>query len=229
MSTIQGQLTVRDFARELESMALRFPDVTEREVTQIFWLGMHQYLRIHLIEKGLNPERSSLKQLITKAQRKEEAVEAKKQEERVYRDKANPQGHRWGRFSNAGTDSNRTVRFENENEKEPMSSGQPTNNRAGHKKPELTERRPPRDHKSNSRPGDRERRPTQSRLSKEETDRLRAEQRCFSCKEVGHEIRNCPNHQNAKAPTLSTGSINIVSLEAKGNRAREVNMSVGAI
>jgi hypothetical protein len=110
-----------------------------------------------------------------------------------------------------------------------MSSGQPTNNRTGHKKPELTERHPPRDHKLNSRPGDRERRPTQSRLSKEETDRLHAEQRCFSCKEVGHEIRNCPNRRNAKAPTLSAGSINIARLEAKGNRAREVNMSVGAI
>ena len=65
-------------------MAIRFPDVLECEITQIFWLGLHQYLHLYLIERGLNPEHTALEWLIRYAKQKEEAVEAKKQEEHTW-------------------------------------------------------------------------------------------------------------------------------------------------
>ena len=62
-------------------MAIRFPDVLECEITQIFWLGLHQYLCLYLIERGLNPEHTALERLIRYAKWKEEVVDAKNQEE----------------------------------------------------------------------------------------------------------------------------------------------------
>ena len=64
-------------------MAIRFLDVLECEITQIFWLGLHQYLHLYLIERGLNPEHTALEWLIMYAKQKE-AVEAKKQEEHTW-------------------------------------------------------------------------------------------------------------------------------------------------
>ncbi|KIL62363.1 hypothetical protein M378DRAFT_44130, partial [Amanita muscaria Koide BX008] len=71
--TYQGSWTVRDYARELENLALRFPDVTDREITQIFWEGIKPDLRCYLREKGLSPERHDLERLIKYASRREEA------------------------------------------------------------------------------------------------------------------------------------------------------------
>lgn len=98
MSANQGSQTVRDYARELEMMAMRFPDITEREVTLIFWQGIHQGLRLYLIEKGMNPERTTLERLIKYANRREEAWVARKREEQAW--KGQPTGRRWGRFAN---------------------------------------------------------------------------------------------------------------------------------
>ncbi|KAJ7695211.1 hypothetical protein B0H17DRAFT_1131675 [Mycena rosella] len=58
-----------------------------------------------------------------------------------------------------------------------------------------------------------------NKLSKEERDRLRAEGRCFTCKDIGHESRNCPERQIAKGPTLKAGSVQFTGLERKAKAA----------
>ena len=73
--TYQGNLTVWDYAQELETLALHFPDVSDREITQIFWEGIKPDPRCYLREKGLSPERHSLGHLIKYATRWEEAME----------------------------------------------------------------------------------------------------------------------------------------------------------
>ncbi|OAX32230.1 hypothetical protein K503DRAFT_702341, partial [Rhizopogon vinicolor AM-OR11-026] len=62
---------VRDFVRDLETLALRFPDINAGQVKDIFWRGLHQYLRLYLIEQGMNPERNDLPELVEMACRKE--------------------------------------------------------------------------------------------------------------------------------------------------------------
>ncbi|KAJ8594345.1 hypothetical protein M405DRAFT_729875, partial [Rhizopogon salebrosus TDB-379] len=70
----QGRETkVRDFVRDLEMLAIRFPDINSGQVKDIFWRGLHQYLRLHLIEQGMNPERDDLPELVEVACRKEDA------------------------------------------------------------------------------------------------------------------------------------------------------------
>jgi hypothetical protein len=64
MNAHQGGKTVRDFVREVESVAKKFPDVAERQLIQIFWDGVEQYIRVKWLDKGLSPEDDSLKRLI---------------------------------------------------------------------------------------------------------------------------------------------------------------------
>lgn len=97
MSTVQGNLNVQDYTQELESMAIRFPDMTERKITQIFWQGLHQYLHLYLIECGLNPEHTELEKLINYVKQKEEAIEAKTCEEHTW--SSMQTGCCWGHFT----------------------------------------------------------------------------------------------------------------------------------
>ncbi|KAI0371577.1 hypothetical protein BV20DRAFT_941789, partial [Pilatotrama ljubarskyi] len=69
----QGKSRVCDFVRDIQQLAARFPDVTDFQLVQIFWKGLNTYLRVYLIEKGLNPEKTKLDKLVKYAVRKEEA------------------------------------------------------------------------------------------------------------------------------------------------------------
>ncbi|KAI0069500.1 hypothetical protein K474DRAFT_1610351, partial [Panus rudis PR-1116 ss-1] len=73
MSAKQDKQRVRDFVRDLENLAERFPDVTQRQIIGIFWKGIHQYLRLYLIDKGFSPETTKLKRLVKYAARHEKA------------------------------------------------------------------------------------------------------------------------------------------------------------
>jgi hypothetical protein len=64
MSAYQGKKTVRDFIRDIRSLAKRFPDVTERHLVQIFWDGADQYIRVKWLDRGMSPEESSLEKLV---------------------------------------------------------------------------------------------------------------------------------------------------------------------
>ncbi|KAJ6609425.1 hypothetical protein B0H10DRAFT_1813744, partial [Mycena sp. CBHHK59/15] len=56
MSAMQGCNNVRDFVPNIKALAVRFPDVTEQQLRQIFWDGILQNLRMYLVCKGLDPE-----------------------------------------------------------------------------------------------------------------------------------------------------------------------------
>ena len=89
---------VRDFMREIEQLASRLSDISARQIVQAFWKGMHQYLRLYLIEQGLDPESTRLDRLVRYAQRREEAHYAQLREEREFEGRV--PGRTWGRFKN---------------------------------------------------------------------------------------------------------------------------------
>ncbi|KAJ6533510.1 hypothetical protein B0H19DRAFT_1324230 [Mycena capillaripes] len=76
MNAHQGQQTVRDFARQVQSLAKRVPGINQRHLVQILWDGVEQKIRIRLLDKGMNPEDTSLKRLMKWAVRFETAIEA---------------------------------------------------------------------------------------------------------------------------------------------------------
>ncbi|TFK80650.1 hypothetical protein K466DRAFT_466750, partial [Polyporus arcularius HHB13444] len=69
----QGRSRVRDFVHEIQQLAVHFPDVSNFQLIQIFWKGAHPYIRVHLIKKGLNPEKMKLDWLVKHAVCREDA------------------------------------------------------------------------------------------------------------------------------------------------------------
>jgi hypothetical protein len=72
----QGQETFRYFTRKVKSLAKRVPDINERHLAQIFWDGVEKYIRVKFLDRGMNPDDTSLKSLIKWAVRFETAREA---------------------------------------------------------------------------------------------------------------------------------------------------------
>ncbi|EPQ49956.1 hypothetical protein GLOTRDRAFT_134407 [Gloeophyllum trabeum ATCC 11539] len=52
----------------------------------------------------------------------------------------------------------------------------------------------------------------QRRLSQTEMDELRSAGKCFNCREVGHNSRNCPDRHSARAPRLRSANIRASSV-----------------
>ena len=71
--SVQGKAKVHDFMREIQHLTARFPDVSDFQLTQIFWRGVHGYIHMYLIEKGLHPEHMLLDRMVKYAARCEEA------------------------------------------------------------------------------------------------------------------------------------------------------------
>ena len=84
----QGKLRIRDFIRDIEKLAARFPDVNERAIIQASWNGMHQDIRLRLIEWGVSAENIPLKKIIRKAMDIEASNETYQRELRY--SKSNP-------------------------------------------------------------------------------------------------------------------------------------------
>ncbi|KAJ7839107.1 hypothetical protein B0H14DRAFT_3869816 [Mycena olivaceomarginata] len=190
MSAKQGGSKIRDFVRDLESLSVRFPDVTERHLKQIFWSGIHQSLRWHLIGKGLDPERSSLKKMAKYATREESVQETIRREQR--------ETNGSGQYPN--------WQAKNTHGKKPDSGNQ------NGQKPQ--QQKSSSDGKASDKGKERKKQgQVTSTLSKEERDRLRAEGRCFNCKDVGHDQRNCPSRQTAKGPNIKTSSVRFEEID----------------
>ncbi|KAG8942182.1 hypothetical protein FRC00_011969, partial [Tulasnella sp. 408] len=73
-----------------------------------------------------------------------------------------------------------------------------------------------RNHKRNK--GDKKRN-KHSELTQEEMDELRAANKCFTCKNVGHMSKDCPQRNTTKRPTL--GAVSFVDLEKIAEAERE--------
>ena len=66
-SATQGKHQVRDFIRDIEKLVARFPGVNEQAVIQTYWNGVHQHIRLRLIEWGISLEHTSLERIIRKS------------------------------------------------------------------------------------------------------------------------------------------------------------------
>ena len=98
---VQGKNKVRDFVREIQHLAARFPDVSDFQLAQIFWRGAHGYIRVYLIEKGLHPERSLLDKMVKYTACREEAYIEARRDERAFEGQV--PGRTWGWFTNHAT------------------------------------------------------------------------------------------------------------------------------
>ena len=190
----QGKRRIREFVREIEKLASWFPDVNERTIIQTFWSGMHQHIRLRLIEWGISPEDTPLEQIVRKAMDIEKRDEAYSREQRA--GKPDPPKREWGRFANrktgpqpyrpseeGGSSSRKTDRVR-ANAATPQNS-----NGESHSKD-------PRQHRRGR------------KIGREKRDELRAAGKCFHCEEHGHSQRDCPKlNTYVRRPTANAASI----------------------
>ncbi|KAF8173395.1 hypothetical protein K438DRAFT_2051456 [Mycena galopus ATCC 62051] len=73
--------TVRDFARNVQFLAKRVPDISKRQLVQIFWDGVERSIRVKWLDHGMNPEETSLKRLMRWAIQFEAAKDVMEAEE----------------------------------------------------------------------------------------------------------------------------------------------------
>ena len=69
------------------------------------------------------------------------------------------------------------------------------------------------------------------KLSRKQMDTLRAEGKCFNCREAGHKQRNCPRLQSMKPPKMAikVGVIGFASLEKLAEMSEESDVWVGSM
>ncbi|KAJ7207445.1 hypothetical protein GGX14DRAFT_567397 [Mycena pura] len=199
-SAQQRKNDVRDFQRDLETLAVRFPDVTERQIRQIFWTGIRSYLRLHLIEKGLDPERSSMRKLVKHAMRREAVHKTLKREKR-----SKTRGGQRGAFSaraTAGGACSDSTDFERSDsvgaESVDQSESELENSEGNSNDSEEC-----RDHVFFT--GQKKR----VLLPMEEHERLKREGRCFRCKVGGHLSRDCPDEGDELEGVVRSNGISV--------------------
>ncbi|KAJ6525380.1 hypothetical protein B0H19DRAFT_1008035, partial [Mycena capillaripes] len=229
MDAYQGKKTVRDFARDLKSLAKRFPDVTERHLVQIFWDGAEQYIRVKWLDRGMSPEDSSLEKLVKWALRFEKSKEALDREKGDWKPK--PEGRTWGRFKNR-THGNEPWVPPSDNEPDKRGGKSENNSRKAADKSAKNSQGWGKQNsdKPKGKPKDK------PRLSPEELDKMRAEDRCFTCKEVGHQSRNCPQKHQAKPPhqKVSVGAarydyLKSLSMDGLAKEIKDASINVDSV
>ncbi|KIJ55915.1 hypothetical protein M422DRAFT_239077 [Sphaerobolus stellatus SS14] len=210
----QGRMLFIDFAREVENLAGKFPDVSKWQRIQIIWRGAQQYLRLKWLEHGLNPEKVKWRELIAWGTNIEAAQLQKERELRKPR--------------NGGCDSlfrNTKPRYDRQpGSSQPFKSGSSTPNRSSNQWTSSEVKAERNDFKNRS-----GRRDEGKRLTRQEMNELRAEGRCFNCRKEGHESRNCPDRRSAPAPRtskVSSSSVRFAKLEKLAEQKREADIKI---
>ena len=199
----QGKRRVMEYARDIEALARKFKETNERQVILKFWKGLNSNIRGDMALLHVDPERDSLERALKQAMKCEKA-----REERAYilkgeRDyDAEPSGsckpkREWTRFKNR---AGGTVKYKpGGNEQAGNKSGKIQANAMSPQIPdkELLKEKPQEEKphggkkpygKSNGKPPyDKNKNKNKgNQLSRAQLDTLRAEGRCFNCKDTGH-------------------------------------------
>lgn len=179
--------STRDFARYVRLLATRLGDIDDREMRVRFWNGSQSYLRVKWSEAGYDPETSSMDELEEAAERFEQA----------HRQQLIEEGRRTDRKSKG---------------KDKESDPNPRDR-------DRRERRHGRPHgKRGKSPSDRPRPNRKQRdwkgPSREERNELRAQGKCFICKESGHTQKDCPKKNESRKPNIGAATVDLHELEA---------------
>ncbi|KAJ3556748.1 hypothetical protein NP233_g11909 [Leucocoprinus birnbaumii] len=208
----QNELSVRDYASQLnEFFSILGYDDDRNEIDMVskLWYGLNRDIQKQLWLERLNPERSSYNEVLRMAETIEmsnlaangnRTVRGEDDKPRKHQRRHNDRNGRRRRSSSRPRGSNnpgnssRRVRFESFGTRR----DQPRNHQpSGSNRNEQRDRRYSERTGNDTRNSDRRTsRQNRHNHSEQEIERLRAENRCFRCKEVGHTSRHCPTQNN---------------------------------
>jgi len=222
----QGTRNVRDFLRELQRLGSRLADVTDKDIAQRFWKGVHSYIRIELAKKGKDSENTSLKKLAKRATRYENAENLRLEELREAQQALRLQWRRG--YTGSSNNQQNHMQFQQRSSL-PVNYPilKPSMGSSNHLTPQPRSRGA-ESGRGNTRGHVRGRGGgvgtlnRRARLSKEEQNELRAENKCFECKEIGHLARDCPKRRQAVPSRLQSSGIRIGKVALGGERNTDV-------
>jgi hypothetical protein len=189
--SIQGKRRIRDFVRDVERLAARFPDVNERAVIQTVWNGMRQSIRLRLIEWGISAENTPLARIVRKAMDIEASEETYRREAK--NNQPGPPERSWGRFANRTGGPQRW---------KPSGEGEGSESRPKSDRVRANAVSPQHSNEQ-GRPQERGHQKRGRRISRAKRDQLRAAGKCFQCEEAGHDQRNCPKLHSMRRPEVN--------------------------
>ncbi|KAG8764640.1 hypothetical protein FRC12_007976 [Ceratobasidium sp. 428] len=204
----QGNTKFIDYLRQLRRLQRRIPDITDRQICVKLWDTVQPYLKIKWIEAGIDTETTDIETMRESAERFEAAEEVKlraqalaeKYGRKLFKQMSKHISNGFGRGYSQGNQQ-----APSQSSSSAASSSQLTNNTAGSSQPRYKPKNNSNGQKPSNKPRDHKGKPPRSKMSKEERNELRAAGKCFSCKEPGHTVKDCPTRTTAK-PSGSTYS-----------------------
>lgn len=230
----QGKRRVRDYLREIEMIARKFGEMSERTLVLKFWDGLDPELREIMALMNAEPEVDDINEMAEKAEQAERSLDERTRERNRRNDvgRQGPPRREWNRYRN-----NRTgmIKDSEPEEKEEDSSPDamekiranaisPQHERSHHQNTSAP-RNPPNQNVQKKFG------PQVPKLSRDKLDNLRAEGRCFNCRDKGHEQRNCPqlNSMKPPRPIVKAGAISFTRMEELAERKEQADLFVGCV
>ena len=228
--TVQGKKRVLEYARELENLAQKFKEMNKRQVVLKFWKGLNRNLRGDRVMQRVNPERDDLDTAVNEAIQCEKAHDERAS---ILRNEKEPRSE----ASGSRKPKREWTRFKNRNggttHYKPGEASQTGNkpNKIRANVVSQTNQGSPRDKPQQGYKNNRQYTKDDKKLSRKQMDTLRAEGKCFNCREAGHEQRNCLKLQSMKPPktAIKAGAIGFASLEKLVEMSEESDVWVGSM
>ena len=232
----QGKKRVREFSREVEDLARKFKEMSERQVVLKFWHGLHGEIRKEMVLQHIDPEEDELSDVIDCAKKCERALDNMRRQtgtrdERERQPEGGPSKPKreWTRFKsrNGGTQHFRPREASQEPVRQEKLRANSVSPQSSHKdKPRPGPSRSNYHNNNNTPHHNYPNKQTRSKL-----DTLRAEGRCFHCQEQGHEQRNCPKLSSMKPPrhAIKAGSIRFAQLDRLAEQKERADAYVGSM
>ncbi|RXW11783.1 hypothetical protein EST38_g14072, partial [Candolleomyces aberdarensis] len=191
----QGKRDIKEYLAYLNELFLATGVRSDREKARYFWKGLHEAVKGRLKYDGISCESSSYQYIIKKA---EHAVLAFKMGGGL---PGEPNGKPKARDNQNGKSSGQDMKGQNRGHRSEYQKKR-TNGRSDYNSNQVKFKT----HFDKSEKAQKD----QKELSKKEREQLKAEGRCYHCKEKGHMARGCPkvNSVNDKG-THSTGMNNV--------------------
>ncbi|KAF8749784.1 hypothetical protein RHS01_09845 [Rhizoctonia solani] len=203
-SLTQGERVVQDFFADLELYRTRLSDVTDSQHVRRAWNGAARYIRVEWAIRGIRPESTTIEELKRVA---EDIERAYKEKRAIEHDSGKRENHKRERSrspnrkrDHKGNNSQRNGSFRDQRPRSHQGSSQKSHGRdraenwKKHKQVSSDHRR-------------------DQPLTKEEKEKLKAEGKCFLCKQTGHFTRNCPKSSKATPSGLKVNSTTVRKAE----------------
>ncbi|KAF8703643.1 hypothetical protein RHS03_06199, partial [Rhizoctonia solani] len=205
-SLTQGERVVQDFFADLELYRTRLSNVTDSQHVRRAWNGAARYIRVEWAIRGIRPESTTIEELkrvakdIERAYKEKRAIEhdSGKRENHKRKQSCSPNQKR----DHKGNNSQQNGSFRDQRPRLHQGSSQKSHSRdqaENWKKHKQVSS----DHRQDQ------------PLTKEEKEKLKAEGKCFLCKQTGHFTCNCPKSSKATPSGLKVNSTTVRKAETR--------------